>query len=43
MTKLEKLQTALIEGEESGPSKPLDIEAFIARKRGSMAKVCSNG
>ncbi len=27
------LRTALIEGEDSGPSVPFDFEAFIARKR----------
>jgi antitoxin ParD1/3/4 len=34
--KLEVLRSALIEGEESGPSTPFDFEAFIARKRGSL-------
>lgn len=29
---LEALRAAIIEGEESGPSKPFDFEAFIARK-----------
>jgi Arc/MetJ-type ribon-helix-helix transcriptional regulator len=32
--KLEKLRRALIEGEESGPAGPFDVEAFIAHKRG---------
>lgn len=32
-TKLEALQAALIEGEQSGPGTPFDFEAFIARKR----------
>lgn len=32
-TRLAALRTALIEGEESGPSTELDIEDFIARKR----------
>jgi antitoxin ParD1/3/4 len=32
------LRTALIEGEVSGPSKPLDFEAFIARKRKQKEK-----
>jgi antitoxin ParD1/3/4 len=27
------LRAALIDGEESGPSKPFDFDAFIARKR----------
>lgn len=31
--KLQALRTALIEGENSGPSTPFDFEAFIARKR----------
>lgn len=30
---LETLRAALIEGEESGPSKPFDFEAFLAAKR----------
>ena len=33
--KLEALRKALIEGEESGPGGPFDVEAFIARKRGA--------
>ena len=32
-TKLAALRAALIEGEQSGPSTPFDIEAFVARKR----------
>jgi len=32
-TKLAALRAALIEGENSGPSQPIDIDAFIARKR----------
>lgn len=32
------LRAALIEGEESGPSKPIDFEAFIARKRKQKRK-----
>ena len=32
-TALAALRTALIEGEQSGPSTPFDFEAFIARKR----------
>lgn len=35
--KLEKLRQALIEGENSGPSTGLDIEAFIANKKNSLA------
>lgn len=31
--KLEQLRQALIEGENSGPSSGLDIDAFIAEKR----------
>jgi antitoxin ParD1/3/4 len=34
--KLEALRSALIEGEQSGPSTPFDFEAFIARKRGAQ-------
>lgn len=34
-TKLAALRSALAEGETSGPSKPFDVEAFIARKRGA--------
>src|ERR1700722_7259139 len=30
--KLTALRAALIEGEESGPSTPFDLDAFIARK-----------
>ncbi len=30
-------RSALIAGEESGPSTSFDVEAFIARKRGSQA------
>jgi antitoxin ParD1/3/4 len=36
-TKLTALRGALIEGEQSGPSTPLDFEAFIARKRASRS------
>jgi antitoxin ParD1/3/4 len=32
-TKLAALRAALVEGETSGASEPLDLEAFIARKR----------
>ncbi len=32
-SKLEALRAALIEGEQSGPSRPLDFDAFLARKR----------
>ena len=31
--KLAALRAALIEGEQSGPATPFDVEAFIARKR----------
>jgi antitoxin ParD1/3/4 len=31
--RLAALRAALVEGEESGISKPLDFDAFIARKR----------
>ena len=31
--KLQALRAALIEGEQSGPSTPFDVEAFLARKR----------
>ena len=36
--KLTALRSALIEGEESGPSTPFDFEAFIARKRNKKPK-----
>jgi antitoxin ParD1/3/4 len=29
---IERLRAAIIEGEESGPSRPFDFDAFIARK-----------
>jgi antitoxin ParD1/3/4 len=32
------LREALIEGEQSGPSKPFDFEAFITRKRKQKRK-----
>jgi len=35
--KLAALRAALIEGEQSGPSTPLDFEAFIARKRAARS------
>ncbi|MCK4622744.1 MAG: type II toxin-antitoxin system ParD family antitoxin [Desulfuromonadales bacterium] len=35
--KLEQLRQALIEGENSGPSTGLDIEAFIANKKKSLS------
>jgi antitoxin ParD1/3/4 len=35
--KLEALQAALIEGEESGASAPFDFDAFIAQKRRATA------
>jgi len=33
--KLQALRSALIEGEQSGPSTPFDFDSFIARKRES--------
>lgn len=35
--KLQRLREALIEGENSGPSSSLDIEAFIASKKKSLS------
>jgi antitoxin ParD1/3/4 len=35
--KLEQLRQALIEGENSGPSTALDIDAFIAEKKKSLS------
>ncbi len=35
--KLEQLWQALIEGENSGPSSGLDIDAFIAEKKKSLS------
>jgi len=35
--KLEQLRQALIEGENSGPSTGLNIEAFIANKKKSLS------
>jgi antitoxin ParD1/3/4 len=35
--KLEQLRQSLIEGENSGPSTGLDIEAFIADKKKSLS------
>jgi antitoxin ParD1/3/4 len=32
-TKISTLKAALIAGEESGPARPFDLDAFIARKR----------
>lgn len=37
-TRLAALRAALIEGEESGPATPFDVEAFIARKRAEHVK-----
>jgi antitoxin ParD1/3/4 len=34
---LEQLRQALIEGENSGPSSELDIEAFITDKKKSLS------
>jgi antitoxin ParD1/3/4 len=36
--KLEALRTALVEGEESGPSTAFDFDAFIDRKRKAAAR-----
>jgi antitoxin ParD1/3/4 len=36
--RLAALRAALIEGEESGLSKPFDFDAFIARRRGKASK-----
>jgi antitoxin ParD1/3/4 len=36
-TKLAALRAALLDGEQSGPSSPFDVEAFIARKRAGQA------
>lgn len=35
--RLEALRAALVEGENSGPSSPLDFDAFIKRKREAVA------
>jgi len=35
--KLNALRAALIEGEESGPAVPFDVEEFLARKRAGSA------
>ncbi len=35
--KLEQLRQSLVEGENSGPSTGLDIEAFIAEKKQSLS------
>lgn len=35
--KLEQLRQSLVEGESSGPSTGLDIEAFIAEKKQSLS------
>ena len=32
--KVDRLRAALVEGETSGPARPFDVEAFIARKNG---------
>jgi len=37
-TRIAALRAALIEGEESGLSKPFDFEAFIGRKRKQKEK-----
>jgi antitoxin ParD1/3/4 len=38
-TQLAVLRAALIEGENSGPSVPFNVDAFIARKRTGKAPV----
>ena len=38
-TKLAALRAALIEGEESGASKPLDMDDFVARKRSKKTQI----
>jgi len=35
---VERLRTAIIEGEESGPSTPFDFDAFLARMHAERAK-----
>lgn len=35
--RLAALRSALIEGENSGPSKPFDIESFVSEKRRSAS------
>ncbi len=35
--KLAALRAALIEGEQSGPGEPFDVEAFLAERRRSRA------
>lgn len=37
-TRLAALRAALIEGEQSGPSTPLDFDPFVARKRASHSQ-----
>jgi antitoxin ParD1/3/4 len=34
-TRTRAVAAALIEGENSGPATPFDIDAFVARKRGA--------
>jgi antitoxin ParD1/3/4 len=41
-TKLASLRSALIEGEQSGPSAPLDVEAFIAMKKKAKKKATAS-
>jgi antitoxin ParD1/3/4 len=36
--KLGALRAALIKGEKSGPSRPFDVQAFLARKNGRKSK-----
>jgi antitoxin ParD1/3/4 len=35
-TRLARLRSALVEGEQSGPSTPFDLESFISRKRNAV-------
>jgi antitoxin ParD1/3/4 len=36
--RLANLRAALIEGEESGPSRPFDFDGFVKRKRAAKAE-----
>ena len=36
--KVRALRAALIEGEESGPSQPFDVEQFVRRKRNAPTR-----
>jgi len=37
-TKVWALRAALIEGEESGPSQPFDVEQFVRQKRNALTR-----